>query len=328
MMLNLIGALEETEILTQYPIIHFLPIIWYTVIPPATYFFVQYLTKPDYEFKPWGYLLFAPFILHFIFQCFELFNYFSGNINVPEDLPKHYFNQNIFEFIAVIFALAISVLILRTLSNYEKLLYDYYAEISNKSLKWLSHTLIGGLVLILIWLVSALIDFFPNDSDDVIGRILLLGLSILIYWIGYSMLMRRELFTSRKLTSLIDPTNEASKLSEKTEDHYQKLLALMTEKKRYQDPDINMSALSKEIGLSKGYLSQIINTKEGKNFFDFINAYRVEEVKQKMADPNFDHYNILSLALDAGFKSKSTFNAVFKKMTGMTPSQYRSKKTL
>ncbi|MEL6256529.1 MAG: helix-turn-helix domain-containing protein [Bacteroidota bacterium] len=75
--------------------------------------------------------------------------------------------------------------------------------------------------------------------------------------------------------------------------------------------------------LSNGYLSQIINQKEGKNFFDFINGYRVEEVKRNLADPNFDHFSILGIGLEAGFKSKSTFNAVFKKMTGHTPTAYK-----
>ena len=318
------GAYEESDFFGQFPAIELSPVYWYSIIPPATYFFVQYLTNPDYKFKHWGYYLFVPFGIHFVFQFYELISYLMGNLKVPNDLSQHYFIQNIFEFVSVVFALAVSILILRTLSNYEKSLYDNYAEISDKSLKWLSLTLIGGLVLIVLWLVSAFLDFFPNKSDDFIGRMLLIGLSILIYWIGYSMLMRRELFTNKKIAGINDLPNETTKLSEKTEDHYRKLLALMTEKKYYQNPDFNMSMLSEEISLSKGYLSQIINKKEGKNFFDFINGYRVEEVKQKMADPNFDHYNILSLALDAGFKSKSTFNAVFKKMTGMTPSQFRS----
>ena len=77
--------------------------------------------------------------------------------------------------------------------------------------------------------------------------------------------------------------------------------------------------------LSKGYLSQIINQKEGKNFFDFINHYRVEDVKEKLNDDAYSHFSILGVALEAGFKSKSTFNAVFKKMTGMTPSQFKRK---
>ena len=219
----------------------------------------------------------------------------------------------------------ISIVILRSLGKYEKALYNDFAEIGDRSLKWLSHTLSGGLVLITIWAIVALADYFQNDFGYILARGLLIGLSILIYWIGYSMLMRRELFVNEIISPSSSPPvlEEPAKLSEKTDNHHLNLLAAMKEKHLYRNPDINMSILSDEIGLSKGYLSQIINTKEGKNFFDFINAYRVEEVKQKMADPEFAHFNILAIALDAGFKSKSTFNAVFKKMTGKTPSQYK-----
>ena len=84
-----------------------------------------------------------------------------------------------------------------------------------------------------------------------------------------------------------------------------------------------MTLLAAKMKLSNGYLSQIINQKEGKNFFDFINGYRVEEVKRNLANPNFDHFSILGIGLEAGFKSKSTFNAVFKKMTGHTPTAYK-----
>ena len=322
--LNLTGALEETDIYNHYPVIRFLPIIWYSIIPPATYFFIQYLIQSDYKFKPWGYLLFIPFLLDFSFQCFELISYLLGEIKIPDDLSGHYFYQNIFEFIAVFFSLAVIILILRTLSNYEDSLYNNYAEISDKSLKWLSRTLMGGLVLILIWLGTTFLDFSSRKYATYFGRLLPLGLSILIYWIGYSILMRRELFINQKNINSESSPNEGTKLSEKAEDHYLNLISIIKEKKLYQNPDINMSMLSEEIGLSKSYVSQIINTKEGKNFFDFINTYRVEEVKQKMADPAFEHYSILGLAMEAGFKSKSTFNAVFKKMTGMTPSKFRN----
>ena len=59
------------------------------------------------------------------------------------------------------------------------------------------------------------------------------------------------------------------------------------------------------------------------NFFDFVNRYRVEEVKQCLSNPAKDKDNIVTLALDAGFNSKSAFYAAFKKLTGMTPNQFK-----
>jgi len=74
--------------------------------------------------------------------------------------------------------------------------------------------------------------------------------------------------------------------------------------------------------ISTNHLSQVINENLDKNFFDFVNGYRVEMVKQKMKDPSNKNYTLLSLAYDCGFNSKSSFNAIFKKYTGSTPSQY------
>ena len=72
-----------------------------------------------------------------------------------------------------------------------------------------------------------------------------------------------------------------------------------------------------------GHTHRPINEQLGKNFYDFINAYRVEAFKAKLQDPKFAAYSILGVALESGFKSKSSFNAIFKKVTGMTPSQYK-----
>ena len=70
-------------------------------------------------------------------------------------------------------------------------------------------------------------------------------------------------------------------------------------------------------------LSQVINELTGDNFYTFINRYRVEAVKVMMADPQHRHRNLLALAFDAGFNSKSSFNRVFRQITGLTPSKCR-----
>ncbi|MCK5703581.1 MAG: AraC family transcriptional regulator, partial [Cyclobacteriaceae bacterium] len=71
-------------------------------------------------------------------------------------------------------------------------------------------------------------------------------------------------------------------------------------------------------------LSEVINTKLNKTFYDFVNKYRVEEVQQKIIAGDAEKYNLLSIAFDAGFSSKSSFNSTFKKITGQTPTEFRS----
>ena len=100
-------------------------------------------------------------------------------------------------------------------------------------------------------------------------------------------------------------------------------MKLMHEEKLYTDVELTLQNLSERLGISPGYLSRIINEKEDKNFFEFVNSYRVKDVKEKLVDEEYGHYSILGIALESGFKSKSTFNTVFKKLTGQTPSSYQ-----
>jgi AraC-like DNA-binding protein len=91
----------------------------------------------------------------------------------------------------------------------------------------------------------------------------------------------------------------------------------------FLDPELTLNDLSQHVQLPPYLVSQAINTQLNKSFYDLINGYRVEEVKKLLYDPTHQHYKILSIAFHAGFNSKTVFNSVFKKMTGVTPTQYR-----
>ena len=106
--------------------------------------------------------------------------------------------------------------------------------------------------------------------------------------------------------------------------YHRKLLDYMSTRKPYLEPKLSLGHLADELDISANHLSQVINQYEGKNFFDFVNTYRVDEFKQRIAQPANSSYSILAIALDSGFNSKSSFNQVFKKVTGKTPSQYVS----
>jgi AraC-like DNA-binding protein len=97
----------------------------------------------------------------------------------------------------------------------------------------------------------------------------------------------------------------------------------MIEKKPFLDSELTLSSLAKDLNMSRSQLSQLINDGIGENFYDFVNKYRVEEVKSLMTDPAMKNFNLLGIALEAGFKSKSTFNLIFKRFTGLTPTEYK-----
>jgi AraC-like DNA-binding protein len=95
----------------------------------------------------------------------------------------------------------------------------------------------------------------------------------------------------------------------------------------YKKSDLTLDHLASRLNVHSNYLSQIINEKDGKNFYDFVNFYRLEEFKRLISDPRRRNSTLLSLAFDCGFNSKSSFNRHFKKVTGQTPSDYFSSLT-
>jgi len=100
-----------------------------------------------------------------------------------------------------------------------------------------------------------------------------------------------------------------------------RLRQLMEEKRFFLDDALDLPGLARALETTPNHLSQIINGFEGKSFFDFVNGYRVESVKARLAQA--PESNLLEVGLGCGFRSKSTFNRIFKQHTGKTPSQYR-----
>jgi ligand-binding sensor domain-containing protein/AraC-like DNA-binding protein len=113
--------------------------------------------------------------------------------------------------------------------------------------------------------------------------------------------------------------------SESAERYLKKLLDFMESEKPYLDPNITLHKLSKEIIIPGHYLSQVINAKLNKNFYDFINFYRIEEAKRILTNSK-NNFTILEVAFEVGFNSKSAFNRAFNKYVKMTPSHFKKSK--
>ncbi len=97
----------------------------------------------------------------------------------------------------------------------------------------------------------------------------------------------------------------------------------MANRQLFKKPQLTLAEVAKEAGFSERSISTTLNQELGKNYFQFVNEFRVEEVKRKLHDPNNDHLKILSLAYEAGFNSKASFNRIFKDITGLTPQQFK-----
>ena len=128
-------------------------------------------------------------------------------------------------------------------------------------------------------------------------------------------------------TSAIIENNAPEEFKESiTEDnlYFQKLQLLCKEHHIYTDSTLNREKVAEKLGISAGYVSQIVNAVTGDNFANYINHYRVEAVKEMISNSQYENYNLLTMGLESGFTSKTTFYKAFKKVTGQTPNEYKN----
>lgn len=106
---------------------------------------------------------------------------------------------------------------------------------------------------------------------------------------------------------------------------YFRLKSLIDSDKIYLDPGLTLKSVADQLSTNTKYLSQVVNHHAGTHFQNFINAYRIEDVKEKLAKEEFRHLTLYGIALQCGFKNKSTFYKVFKEICGITPRDYLKK---
>jgi len=254
--------------------------------------------------------------------------------------------------------LAYSVATVAYLRRHRRRVENSYSNTERVNLRWLLWLTGAALA---IWVlatwseVSGLIPMTVRQrSDDLVS----LGIAIVVYGIGYMGLRQPEIFRyedpeSSAPTAVVQPavepiatplqpsrdaeTPEPVDADETRDARYARsglseaeaaalkaeLLALMTKERPYREPDLTLSALAERLDTTPHKLSEVLNAEIGQTFYDFINRYRVDEVRRRLANDEARNLNVLTLAMDAGFASKSTFNQVFKKQTGHTPSTYR-----
>jgi AraC-like DNA-binding protein/putative methionine-R-sulfoxide reductase with GAF domain len=114
----------------------------------------------------------------------------------------------------------------------------------------------------------------------------------------------------------------------KDNQYLKQLEGLMRVKKIYRDPNLSLSSTAESLGISPCYLSSMVNSLLNKSFIDFVNEYRIADVKRNLNTEAFAHYTIVSVGLEAGFNSKSAFYSAFKKHTGITPLEFKKQSNI
>ena len=151
-----------------------------------------------------------------------------------------------------------------------------------------------------------------------------LGASVLVYAMGYLEMAKPERVPAGKEALPAKKYEKSSLTAERSQRHLAKLLQFMEAEKPYIDGNLTVQKLAEKLSIPAPHLSQTINEQLGQTFSDFLNSYRVEEAKRRLLNPAFKHLSVLGIAEDVGFNTKSSFNAVFKKHTNTTPSEFRN----
>jgi len=185
-------------------------------------------------------------------------------------------------------------------------------------LRWLKKLTIAYSLVALVFLgivVYTSITVFYTAYGNFIYAMALGGL---IYTIAF-----QALSDSYSLNPVFDKRYKSIKIKQQTEEELlNRILYFFEQEKIFMNPDLRIDMLAQKTEAKPNIVSKVINKRLGKSFSEAVNYYRIEEVKKRMDDPKFDHHSIFGIAMEVGFTSKSAFNETFKKLNGITPSQY------
>lgn len=215
----------------------------------------------------------------------------------------------------------ISVLLFIHLRNYQNTNHTSRSKIIITELLWIK-ALLGVLVFSCIpWFIYTY-KYWKNEETVYLPIFILT--SLVIYAIGYIGIHKIKILNQRqKIRTFVNKSKSYSIVQTSKNEHIVKLEEIIIKNKRYLDPNLSLDSLAEKLQLSKSYLSRIINTELQTSFNDYINSLRIAEAKQLLHNSEFSNYTLVSIGLEAGFSSKTTFNNAFKKFTGVTPSHFR-----
>ena len=317
-----------TNFFLEFPHLAFTTVSFQFLFGPLLYLYAKSLTEVNIPLRRRDFLHFLPFILELMLLAPFYFKGSEYKIIVLKRIiytatPIFTTRFFIVEAAQNLQMLIYTILTLNLLKRYHQSAYKGSLSFTKLSLKWLRNLSFGFAIFVLLdfgFLVE--IWLFGYQYVVEVNSVLIISSAILIYCLGYFGFRQPEVFMNALKKS---PQYEKSTLSDAQSKLYlKKLFRVMEEDKLFTDNDLNLQLLARKLAISPYYLSQIINVKLHKNFFDFINRYRIDEAKKILSQPKNDHYTILSIAYEVGFNNKTSFNAAFKKHTSRTPSQFRN----
>jgi len=287
--------------------------------PPLLWLYSNAVTNISFKVEGRQYLHFAPFIVFLLILISPLVSNYklieSDHVGYP--------------LIKLVITPFYLFAVLKMLSTYRKRLLDQFAFDQKIKLFWLTWVTVGAVAL---WIL-ALSGYIYNNINQAHKTLLydfyvLSFLSLYLFVLAFVAFKYTDIFHKKRdedIPTKLEDEEVVKELEKKVDldnDDLSSLLNIMDAKKPYLDPLLSINKLSEITRLPQYKISKILNTSLNQNFYDFINTYRVNEVKQRLKDGEAENFSILGIANDCGFNSKASFNRVFKKITGSTPTAY------
>ncbi len=310
---------------------------------PYLYLYTTYLVERKVRFEYTDLLHFLPFVI--VTACYFIF--FKDVVDFNE---VNYFQNDYYLWVRILYGIIFIISIVAyTVFTYVKLWRFRKDMASNFSywtrqlrLLWLNFIPALFVLLFLIYFIAGAINAFSFKKVFDISALSHIGLTIIAFAISYFGVRQMSLFRPVYIKVAKERPEIANDAKESAEDGAQierktkvrfteeeaqalivKLNRHMEEERPYINPELTLYDLSSQLNLTKNELTDLLNNHIGKNFFAFVNEFRLKAVIRKFENPDFGHYTIIAIAYDCGFNSKSTFNSIFKQHTGQTPSEYK-----
>ena len=314
------------------------------LISPLHYLYVKKLTHPADYLTPFDWLHFAPFFLFEVFAVYlALFHpetiltrlqHMEGGDLHPRDM--------VFNWLIILQSgsyLGVTVVLLVRHASHVK---DAFSSLDRIRLNWLRYITWLACGFVIIFTMENIFFLFGVNLTNYFTLSSVLA-GVYVYALGYFGLSRSEVFMLPEVAASMhvlpalemvlkrtrsekpDKYERSGLSSEKARRIEKSLRSLMENEAPYADSSLTLTQLADKLDVSPHNLSEVINTRLNLNFFDFVNRYRLEKIKQDLTDPDKKNLKLLAIAFDAGFNSKTAFNTIFKKHTGLTPSEYRQR---
>lgn len=316
---------RDINLESYYPLIRFIPFTLSLALGPSIYFYIRATVQPPDNFKTSDWLHFAPLLLHFL-----AISIYGQEIRADGLSDKY--QGNLYEVINPFIELLTIGSILfylrkcrQVVSEYHNWLNRNYSNPASFSAGFLLRDVRSYGLAWLLWLPFAGYDYLLHNYElppkHYYAVYLLIACCAI--WIGFHSILKPILIPVMNSEQQINATESIEELPDsENDDKMDWIKEQMSKCKYYLDPDLSLRVLAEELGVHHNTLTRLINKGSGKNFNDFINQFRIDEVKRKIVDPTNAHLTIEAVAYESGFNSKATFNRNFKKITGMTPREY------